>query len=69
MIADCSGCGEEGEYWLRVYRDQNYHRLHLVAPEGSGPTAGKFCGNYSENARYGPLLRCFFASSGVDECI
>lgn len=51
MLADCSGCGKEGEYWVRLYRDQNYHRIHLVYPEGGGPTAGKFCGNYSENPR------------------
>lgn len=59
MVADCSGCGEKGEYWLRVYRDQNYYRLHLTKTEG-GPTAGKFCGNYSENARLGYFSRVGF---------
>ena len=52
MLADCSGCGQEGEYWVRLYRDQNFHRLHLVYSAGGGPTSGKFCGNYSENPRY-----------------
>jgi hypothetical protein len=52
MVADCSGCGLEGEYWLRVYRDQNYYRLHLLSAPGAGPTAGKLCGNYSERARW-----------------
>jgi len=51
MVADCSGCGEEGEYWIRVYRDHNYYRIHLVSTNG-GPTSGKFCGNYSENVRW-----------------
>ena len=50
MIAECSGCGQVGQYSQRLYRDQNYYRIHFTFT-GSGDNSSKFCGNFSENPR------------------
>lgn len=55
LIADCSGCGECGEYWLRVYRDQHYYRLHLLPP--ARPAAGTTIGTTTRPATAGSATR------------
>ena len=63
LIADCSGCGECGEYWLRVYRDQHYYRLHLLPP--ARPAAGTTTGTTTRPATAGSATRPATGTTGT----